>query len=194
MEQRFASPEVRQQVRSLQAAEATELDDRRKAGLLVAEVSARIRSADQKCLEIPGCEDEGVDMEVEFTDDNGEGTGQRIYLQLKAGNSYLRRRKTDGAEVYRIKKQRWVKYWLSQPGLVMLVIGTFPEDDDRRRGGTEIRFVDVRWMEIRDWLRQATDNGRKKVTQIVFQGERLDLTSVRRWRDRVLSSGTNPPR
>jgi hypothetical protein len=41
-------------------------------------------SADQKCFEIPGTEDEGLDMEVEFTDSDRRGTGKRVYLQLKA--------------------------------------------------------------------------------------------------------------
>lgn len=30
---------------------------------------------------------------------------------------------------------------------------------------------------------------RKNVTQLVFEGERFDVMSVRRWRDRVLASG-----
>ena len=39
------------------------------------EAGARITSADQKCFEIPATEDEGLDMELEFTNDGGEGTG-----------------------------------------------------------------------------------------------------------------------
>jgi hypothetical protein len=132
--------------------------------------------ADQKCFEIPGAEDEGLDMELEFTDENGHGTGKRIYLQLKAGNSHLRRRKKDDAEIFQIKNPRWVEYWMSQPWPVMLVIGTFPDEHERGHSGTDDRFVSIRWMEIRDWLKRKTDNGRKKVTQIVFEGERLDLT------------------
>jgi hypothetical protein len=45
---------------------------------------------------------------------------------------------------------------------------------------------EVRWMEVREWLKRATENGKKKVTQIVFEGERFNVMSVRRWRDRVL--------
>ena len=52
----------------LQSQERIELDSRRKGKLLALEVAARITSADQKCFEIPGVEDEGLDMEVEFTD------------------------------------------------------------------------------------------------------------------------------
>jgi hypothetical protein len=52
-------------------------------------VGARITSADQKCFEIPVTEDEGLDMELEFTNDDGEGTGRRLYLQLKSGNCRL---------------------------------------------------------------------------------------------------------
>ena len=45
---------------------------------------------------------------------------------------------------------------------------------------------EVRWMEVRDWLKRASDNGKKPVKQIVFAGERFDVMSVRRWRERVL--------
>lgn len=34
---------------------------------------------------------------------------------------------------------------------------------------------EVRWMEVRDWLKRASDNGRKPVKQIVFAGERFDV-------------------
>jgi transcription elongation factor Elf1 len=93
LEERFASEEVKAQVALLQKQERIELDSRRKGKLLALEVAARITSADQKCFEVPGVEDEGLDMEVEFTEADGSGSGKRLYLQLKAGNSYLRRRK-----------------------------------------------------------------------------------------------------
>ena len=38
---------------------------------------------------------------------------------------------------------------------------------------------EVGWMEVRDWLRPASDNGKKPVKQIVFEGERFDVMSVR---------------
>ena len=41
-------------------------------------------------------------------------------------------------------------------------------------------------MEVRDWLKRESDNGRKPVKQIVFEGERFDVMSVRRWRERAL--------
>jgi hypothetical protein len=185
LEKKFASAEVRRQVEELQANDVIRLDSRRKGKLLALEVGARITSADQKCFEIPATEDEGLDMELEFTDDNGKGTGRRLYLQLKAGNSYLRKRK-DGAEIFTIKKQGWVNNWLAQPHPVMLVIGTFAGEDERIPGKDRLEFAEVRWMEISSYLKRASDNGRKPVRQIVFAGERLDATSVRRWRDRVL--------
>jgi hypothetical protein len=43
-------------------------------------------------------------------------------------------------------------------------------------------------MEVRDRLRGESDNGRKPVRQLVFEGERFDVMSVRRWRDRVLGA------
>jgi hypothetical protein len=41
-------------------------------------------------------------------------------------------------------------------------------------------------MEVRDWLKEASDNGQRAVKHIDFEGERFDVMSVRRWRDRVL--------
>ncbi len=48
---------------------------------------------------------------------------------------------------------------------------------------------EVRWMEVRDWLKRASDNGRKPVKQIVFEGEWFDALSVQNWRKRVLAGG-----
>jgi hypothetical protein len=109
-----------------------------------------------------------------------------MYLQLKAGNSFLKKRKSDGAEIFTIKKQRWVQYWVKQSGPMMLVIGTFPEDRERGIGVEKKTFADVRWMEIGELLKKESNNGKKPVKQIVFTGERLDALSVRRWRDEVL--------
>ncbi len=185
LERLFASEAVRQQVEGMQAEDAIRLDSRRKGKLLALEVAARIASADQKCFEIPATEDEGLDMELEFTDDDGKGTGQRLYLQLKSGNSHLERRK-DGREMFRIKEPRWVDYWLKQPHPVMLVIGTFAVDEERSLGKDKLEFADVRWMEISSVLQRESVNGTKAVKQIEFKGERLDMTSVRRWRETVL--------
>ncbi|HZT60257.1 MAG TPA: DUF4365 domain-containing protein, partial [Pyrinomonadaceae bacterium] len=64
------------------------------------------------------------------------------------------------------------RYWMAQPFPVLLVI--------RNSEG------EVRWMEVRDYLKRASGNGEKRVRQIVFEGERFDVMSVRRWRDRAL--------
>ncbi|MEK6409368.1 MAG: DUF4365 domain-containing protein [Acidobacteriota bacterium] len=185
----FASDDVRKEVEGLQVIDAIRLDSRRKGKLLALEVSSRITSADQKCFEIPGTEDEGIDMELEFTDDDGKGTGKRLYLQLKSGNSHLKTRK-DGVESFAIKEQRWVEYWMKQSHPVMLVIGTFADDDERSIGREKLEFAEVRWMEISSYLNRESSNGTKPVKQIEFKGERLDMTSVRRWRDTVLSQGS----
>ena len=44
-------------------------------------------------------------------------------------------------------------------------------------------------MEIRDYLKRESDNGKKVVKQIVFTGERFDVMSVRRWREKMLGGG-----
>ena len=37
---------------------------------------------------------------VIYKDNDGQASGQKIYVQLKSGNSYLRTRRRDGREVF----------------------------------------------------------------------------------------------
>ena len=113
---------------------------------------------------------------------------KRLYLQLKSGNSHLSTRKADGTEIFSINEQQWVDYWLKQPCPVILVIGTFIREEERVANTEKLGFADVRWMEISTVLRRETENGKKPARQIEFKGERLDLTSIRQWRDRVLNA------
>ena len=118
--------------------------------------------------------DQGIDTEIEFNDDAHEATNRKVYLQLKSGDSYLRKRKGDGVEVFTIKDERHARHWMASAFPVLLVICNSEGE--------------VRWMEVRDWLKRASDNGKKPVKQIVFEGERFDVMSVRRWRERALGS------
>lgn len=147
------------------------LDNESKERALVGEVISTVALADQISRELI-VSDQGIDMEIEFTDDAHEATGAKLYLQLKSGDSYLRERKGDGAEVFTIKDERHARYWMAQAFPVLLVI--------RNSEG------EVRWMEIRDYLKRESDNGEKAVKQIVFDGERFDVMSVQRWRDEAL--------
>ena len=174
MEQWFASPEMQQRVRELQEQSAIVLDNESKERALVGEVISAVALAGQICREF-NVSDHGIDMEIEFKDDAGEATAKKLYLQLKSGDSYLRKRQRGEAEVFTIKDERHAHYWMAQAFPVLLVIRTSEGE--------------VRWMEVRDWLKRASHNGKKSVTQIVFAGERFDVMSVRRWRDRVLLQG-----
>jgi small GTP-binding protein len=172
MEQCFASPEIQQRVRDMQQESAIELTNQSKERALVGEVISTVALANQISREF-NVSDHGIDMEIEFTDDNHEATGTKLYLQLKSGDSYLHKRKKDGTETFTIKDERHVRYWMAQAFPVLLVI--------RNSEG------EVRWMEVREWLRNTSENGKKTVKHIVFEGERFDVMSVRRWRDRCLN-------
>jgi hypothetical protein len=106
-------------------------------------------------------------MEIEFRNEAGQATGQKLYLQLKSGDSYTRH-KSDGQEIFTIPKKRHATYWRDQAFPVFLVL--------RNSAG------DIRWMEIRKFLRDAEP----LPTQIPFQGERFDVMAVRRQRDKAL--------
>ncbi|HEY0511752.1 MAG TPA: TIR domain-containing protein [Thermoanaerobaculia bacterium] len=171
LEELFASPEVKQRVHELQEQSDIVLDNESKDRALVGEVISTVALAGQLSREF-NVSDHGIDMEIEFKSDAGEATGRKVYLQLKSGNSYLRERKRDGAEIFKIKDERHARYWVAQSFPVLLVI--------RNSEG------EIRWMEVRDWLRRESDNGKKPVRQIVFEGERFDVMSVRGWRESAL--------
>ncbi len=171
MEELFASMSIKNMVRKLEKQSALVLDNESKERALVGEVISTVSLAGQICRELT-VSDHGIDMEIEFKSDAGEATGRKLYLQLKSGDSYLKRRKRGGAEIFTIKDERHARYWMSQAFPVLLVI--------RNSKG------EVRWMEMRDYLKCESDNGKKSVKQIVFTGERFDVMSVRRWRDKAL--------
>jgi hypothetical protein len=93
-------------------------------------------------------------------------------MQLKSGDSYLYERKSDGVEVFTIQNERHVKYWQEHAYNVMLVI--------RNSDGT------IRWMNVTEHLRRATDGGKKVIKQIIFDGEPFTAHSVRRMRDKSI--------
>ena len=219
LERLLADPELRRRATAL-GSEPLKLTARRKGKLLVQEVSARFTYANQKCQEISPDEDDGIDLQVEFTDDNGIGTGRYLYLQLKAGPSHLRRLK-DGREMFAIKKPRWIRTWTQQPGPVMLVIGReastgrYAQVTDSLWRGLTIgssrfdldlkqelsffverpgnrAFPDVRWMEISSVLQRELAAGRspEQIKQIEFVGESLDMASVLQWRRKILAGET----
>jgi hypothetical protein len=171
LEQWFASPEMQQRVRKLRELSALALDSESKERALVGEVISTVALAGQISREF-NVSDHGIDMEIEFKNDAGEASGRKLYLQLKSGDSYLRQRQRDGADVFTIKNERHARYWMAQAFPVMLVIRTSKGE--------------VHWMEVGDWLKRASGGGQKPVRQIVFEGERFDVMSVRRWRERLL--------
>jgi small GTP-binding protein len=173
MEEHFASAETKQRVRALEERSALVLDNESKARALVGEVISTVALAGQISRE-KNVSDHGIDMEIEFKSDNQEATGEMLFLQLKSGDSYTRKRKSDGAEIFTLKKERHADYWMNQKFPVLLVIRTSDGE--------------VRWMEVRDSLKRASAEGRKPVKQIVFEGERFDVMSVRRWREKALGS------
>ena len=81
-------------------------------------------------------------------------------MQLKSGDSYLRRRKADGKETFRIKNPRHAEYWQAHEYPVMLVIRT---SDGQ-----------IRWMNVTDYLRKRGTATR----QIVYEGEPFTAINV----------------
>lgn len=176
MEQFFASPKAQQRVRELQQKSEIILDNETKERALVGDVISTVVLAGQISRE-SSASGYGIDMEIEFKNDDGEATGRKLYLQIKSGDSYLRERKSDGSEVFTITKASHAEYWREQPFPVLLVIRTSDGE--------------VRWMEIREYLKRQTNNGKKPVNQIVFDGERFDVMSVRWWREKILTTGSS---
>jgi WD40 repeat protein len=171
IEEKFDSPAVKEEVRRMEYESALVIDNESRelmavhhTGFIVAEAGQIYRGYTNS--------DHGIDGEIEFKDDQGRASGKRLYMQLKSGDSYLKKRQRDDVEVFQIKNPRWSEYWQQQAYTVMLVIRTSDGE--------------IRWMDVSAYLKRESVGG-KIVTQIIFEGERFDVMSVRRWRDKSLS-------
>lgn len=168
IENRLGGDAVQNQVAEVDRKALAVLDSQAREQILTGHMMAICGEANQIFRE-HSRPDYGIDGEVEFRTDTGAASGRKVYVQLKSGPSHLRVRKSDGKEIYDIKDDRHVTYWLSQPVDVFLVI----------RDKDEV----IRWMNISRFLRERTT---KKSRQVVFEAERLDFEAVWRLRDVVL--------
>ncbi|HET6919513.1 MAG TPA: DUF4365 domain-containing protein, partial [Jiangellaceae bacterium] len=60
--------------------------------------------------------DWGLDMEVEFKDDNHQPTGRRVWLQLNSGDSHLRHRRRDDTHQFRLNERHALRPPLAPEG------------------------------------------------------------------------------
>eukprot|EP00762_Andalucia_godoyi_P004794 ANDGO_07291.mRNA.1 hypothetical protein len=171
IEKHFVDPKVDVRVAELNNQTNFALDNESKERMLVGEVIAIASNAGQICRELT-TSDHGIDVEIEFKNDGHQATGQRVYLQLKSGDSHLYK-KANGDEVFPFKNLRHHTYWSQPSSYVFLVV--------RSSNG------EIRWMEIRDHLRRLHDaHPNSEIHQIIFQGEPFTISSIRQWRDKVL--------
>jgi WD40 repeat protein/GTPase SAR1 family protein/DNA-directed RNA polymerase subunit RPC12/RpoP len=173
IEQRLKSDPVARKILIMEETATKELDTQALEQILIGHVMAVCGEANQIFRPVTMF-DHGIDGEVEFKDDNGQASGKKIYVQLKNGNSYLRTLQHDGREVFDVKNERHLDYWIHQPVDVYLVIR------QKDLTGRET----IRWMNVTRYLKDRED---KKSRQIVFEGERLDMQAVWKLRDRFFS-------
>jgi hypothetical protein len=168
IERKFASEELQLKVNQMDAEVRFRIDNESRELILVGHTYAIAGEAGQIYRQYTNS-DHGIDGEIEFKDNDGKASGKRLYLQLKSGDSYLYKRKRDGAEIFTIRKKRWAEYWRNQAYPVMLIVRTLDGQ--------------IRWMNISEYLqKRATTSNR-----IVFQGERFNARSVVSMREQILS-------
>jgi GTPase SAR1 family protein/DNA-directed RNA polymerase subunit RPC12/RpoP len=170
IEQWLKSDPVAQKILDMEKTATRELDTQALEQILIGHMMATCGEANQVFRPV-SMFDYGIDGEVEFKDKDGRPSGKKIYVQLKSGNSYLRTRRKDGREVFDIKNDRHLEYWISQPVDVYLVI----RQTDEQTGEQTIR-----WMNVTRYLKNRKD---KKSRQIIFDGEALTMEAVWRQRD-----------
>jgi WD40 repeat protein len=139
--------------------------------VMVGEVMTLVASVNQAF--IPRVvRDEGTDGEIEFFAKSGKSTGLVIRVQLKSGDSHLKKLK-NGTEKFPMKNH-YERYWAG-PGTVpvLLIIRT----SDRR----------LRYINATDAIRaeQRSKPGRP-VKQIVFKGEEFSPESILSLRDKLI--------
>jgi DNA-directed RNA polymerase subunit RPC12/RpoP len=165
IEKRLATHPIARQVLGMDETATQALDTQALEQILIGHMMAICGEANQIFRPV-SMFDYGIDGELEFRDNGGRPSGRKVYVQLKSGGSYLRARKADGSEVFDVKNERHLEYWVSQPVDVYLVIR------DRQQA--------IRWMNVTRYLKERKS---KESRQIVFEGERLDAPAVWRLRD-----------
>lgn len=172
IEERLKSDPVARKILAMDETATRGLDTQALEQILVGHLMAIAGEANQIVRELTKF-DYGIDGEVEFKDNDGKASGKRIYIQLKSGNSYLRTRKADGSEVFDIKNERHLDYWVSQSGNVDVYLVIRQTDE---MSGQHV----IRWMNVTRCLKNRKD---KKSRQIIFDGEKLDMKAVWKVRD-----------
>lgn len=167
IEQRLASDPVAREVLRMDEVATRELDTQALEQILIGHMMAICGEANQIFRPVTMF-DYGIDGEVEWKADDGKASGQKIYVQLKSGESHLRLRKSDRKLVFDVKNPRHLDYWVQQTADVYLVI---------RAEGT------IRWMNLTAYLKTRRN---KKSRQIVFEGETLKAPAIWLARDRYL--------
>jgi hypothetical protein len=176
IEQRLKSDPVARKILDMEETATRQLDTQALEQILIGHMMAVCGEANQIFRPLNQF-DYGIDGEVEFKDNDGRASGRKVYVQLKSGNSYLRHRKRDGSEVFDIKDERHLDYWVKQPVDVYLVIR---QTDEQTRNET------IRWMNVTRYLKDRKD---KESRQIVFDGQKLDMEAVWRLRDTFFPPG-----
>jgi hypothetical protein len=105
IEVRLASDPVAREVVAMEERATLELDTQALEQILTGHMQAICGEANQIFRELTKF-DHGIDGEVEFKDNTGKASGTKIYVQLKSGGSYLRRRKLDNKEIFDVKDPR----------------------------------------------------------------------------------------
>ena len=80
MEQCFANPEIRQRVRDMQEESEIELSDQSRESALAGEVICAFAFTDEINREF-NVSDQGIDMEIDFTDNVHEATGAKRWAR-----------------------------------------------------------------------------------------------------------------
>jgi GTPase SAR1 family protein/RNase P subunit RPR2 len=173
IEQRLASDLVARKILSMEEIATRELDTQAGEQILIGHMMAVCAEANQIFRPVKMF-DYGIDGELEFKDNDGKASGKKIYVQLKSSNSYLRTRRHDGREVFDVKNERHLDYWISQPVDVYLV---------RYQADEQSRERTIRWMNVTRYLKSRKV---KASREIVFEGEPLDMQAVWRARDHQL--------
>ncbi len=150
---------------------AEEITSASKEGFMVGEVQTIVFSADQ-IYRIQVEPDQGVDGEIEFRNTQKKATGITFRVQLKSGDSHLRKR-AGGTEVFPMKPH-YERYWAGKDKVPVLLI--------IRSSTGRLRFMNATEA-IHAAQKKAPG---KPVKQIDFIGAEFNREAVLRLRDERL--------
>jgi hypothetical protein len=168
VEERLASVPVTRQVTKIEVREESERNEQSIGQGIVGHVMTVCADANQQFRVLNQSKD-GIDGEILFKSDAGRFEGEKIYVQLRFGDTFENLRVRDGKIRFDVRTETHLDQWMRLENDVYSMVLLQDETLGER----------MYWMNMSEHFRRC-----KQRKRVLFKGEKFDLKSIWRARDK----------